>query len=58
MPANTKEPRAVEKAMAKIDSKLISAYTKFGFKLFAEIAKRDADAKVFLSPVSVAITLG
>lgn len=44
--------------MAKIDSKLISAYTKFGFKLFAEIAKRDADAKVFLSPVSVAITLG
>ncbi|NMG21559.1 serpin family protein [Brasilonema bromeliae] len=39
------------------DEKLVAANTKFGFKLFSEILKTDADKNVFVSPSSVAIAL-
>jgi serpin B len=39
------------------DSRLVSANTKFGFKLFAEVAKQDAGKNVFISPASVGLAL-
>src|SRR5258708_278570 len=39
------------------DSRLVSANTKFGFKLFAEVAKQDAGENVFISPASVGLAL-
>jgi serine protease inhibitor len=41
----------------KLDSQLVSANTKFGFKLFAEVAKQDAGKNVFISPASVGLAL-
>ena len=40
-----------------VDSRLISANTTFGFKLFAEVAKQDVGKNVFVSPASVALAL-
>jgi serpin B len=40
-----------------VDSKLVDANTKFGFKLFSEILKQDSKRNVFISPTSVAIAL-
>jgi serpin B len=40
-----------------VDSKLVDANTKFGFKLFKEILKQDSNKNVFVSPSSVAIAL-
>lgn len=40
-----------------IDSRLVSANTSFGFKLFAEVAKQDAGKNVFISPASVGLAL-
>jgi serpin B len=40
-----------------VDSRLVSANTKFGFKLFAEVAKEDAGKNVFISPASVGLAL-
>jgi serine protease inhibitor len=40
-----------------VDSRLVSANTKFGFKLFAEVAKQDAGKNVFISPASVGLAL-
>src|SRR4028119_678869 len=40
-----------------VDSKLVDANTKFGFKLFSEILKQDSKRNVFVSPTSVAIAL-
>lgn len=40
-----------------VDSKLVDANTKFGFKLFSEILKQDSKQNVFVSPTSVAIAL-
>jgi len=40
-----------------MDSKLVDANTKFGFKLFQEILKQDSNKNVFVSPTSVAIAL-
>ena len=37
--------------------KLVAANTRFGFKLFSEIAKQDAGKNVFISPFSVAAAL-
>ncbi|HEY9633652.1 MAG TPA: serpin family protein [Coleofasciculaceae cyanobacterium] len=42
---------------APVDSKLVDANTKFGFKLFSEILKQDSKKNVFVSPTSVAIAL-
>ena len=40
-----------------VDSRLVSANTKFGFKLFAEVAKQNAGTNVFISPASVGLAL-
>jgi len=40
-----------------VDSKLVDANTKFGFKLFQEILKQDSKKNVFVSPTSIAIAL-
>src|SRR5215212_9596267 len=40
-----------------VDSRLVSANTRFGFKLFAEVAKQDAGKNVFISPASVGLAL-
>ena len=37
--------------------RLVAANTRFGFKLFSEIAKQDAGKNVFISPFSVAAAL-
>jgi serine protease inhibitor len=42
---------------APVDSKLVDANTKFGFKLLSEILKQDSKKNVFVSPTSVAIAL-
>lgn len=44
-------------ADATVDSRLVSANTSFGFKLFAEVAKQDAGKNVFISPASVGLAL-
>lgn len=41
----------------QVDSRLVSANTSFGFKLFAEVAKQDAGKNVFISPASVGLAL-
>ena len=40
-----------------VDPRLVSSYTEFGFDLFSEIAKRDAQENIFVSPLSVAVAL-
>ncbi len=40
-----------------VDSKLVDANTKFGFKLFKEVLKQDSQKNVFISPTSIAIAL-
>ena len=42
---------------SNVDSRLIAANAKFGFSLYAELAKRDAGKNIFFSPASVAIAL-
>ena len=41
----------------QMNSQLVDANTKFGFKLFSEILKQDSKRNVFVSPTSVAIAL-
>ena len=42
---------------APVDSKVVAANTKFGFKLYKEILTQDSNKNVFVSPTSVAIAL-
>jgi serine protease inhibitor len=39
------------------DKKLVASNTKFGFKLFSEVLKKDQGANIFVSPSSVAMAL-
>jgi serpin B len=41
----------------KFDSRLASANTRFGFNLFAEIAKQSTGQNIFISPASVSLCL-
>ncbi|MBW4633259.1 MAG: serpin family protein [Iphinoe sp. HA4291-MV1] len=47
----------ISKPASNPDSKLITANTKFGFKLFSEVLKNDNSKNIFVSPSSVAIAL-
>lgn len=47
----------LQQPSAPVDSKLVDANTRFGFKLFQEILKQDSNKNVFVSPTSVAIAL-
>jgi serpin B len=41
----------------EVDSRLVAANTRFGFKLFSEVAARNAGKNVLVSPSSVALAL-
>jgi serine protease inhibitor len=47
------QPRKVQ----PVNPKIVEANTRFGFKLFSEILKKDGKENVFVSPSSVAIAL-
>ena len=51
------EPETNSQTGGVIDSRLVSANTKFGLKLYAEAAKQSAGRNVFLSPASVGLAL-
>ncbi|XHX76668.1 MAG: serpin family protein [Stenomitos frigidus ULC029] len=55
-PTQSSQPVAMQKP-SPLDSKLVAANTKFGFKLFSELLKQDSKQNVFVSPSSVAIAL-
>src|SRR3954467_9786888 len=40
-----------------VDSRLLAANTKFGFRLYAELVKTGADKNIFISPASVTMAL-
>lgn len=42
---------------ASIDTKLVSANTKFGFKLFSQLLVKDNNKNIFVSPSSIAFAL-
>lgn len=44
-------------ANGAIDARLVSANTKFGLKLFAQVAAQDAGKNVFISPASIGLAL-
>ncbi|WP_293073897.1 serpin family protein, partial [Moorena sp. SIO4A5] len=48
---------ADQKPTLAVDTNLVDANTKFGFKLFSEILKQDTNKNVFVSPTSIAIAL-
>lgn len=43
--------------VSTVDRNLVSANTKFGFKLFSELIKKQSNKNIFVSPSSVAIAL-
>ena len=45
------------KQASTMNEKLVAANTKFGFKLFSEILKKESSQNIFVSPTSVAIAL-
>ena len=40
-----------------VDSRLVSANTTFGFKLFAKVAEQDGGKNIFISPASIGLAL-
>jgi len=44
-------------AAQAVNPKIVEANTKFGFKLFSEILKKDSKENVFVSPSSIAVAL-
>jgi serpin B len=48
---------SLKKSNAAIDNRLVSANSKFGFKLFSQLAKQDPGKNIFVSPSSVAFAL-
>jgi len=47
----------ISKRRLNPEKKLVTANTKFGFKLFSEVLKQDSNKNVFVSPSSVAFAL-
>ncbi|NDJ16731.1 serpin family protein [Myxacorys almedinensis] len=56
---STPSPKSTVKQenVEMVNPKLVAANTRFGFKLFSEILKKDTQKNVFVSPSSVAIAL-
>lgn len=50
------EKKTMGNAVA-VDPRLLAANTKFGFRLYSELVKKDAGKNIFVSPTSVAIAL-
>src|SRR5438128_2736405 len=40
-----------------VDSRLVTADTKFGFNLYSQLSKQGADKNIFISPASIAMAL-
>jgi len=58
VPVERQESPTPEQVVAPVvNSKLIAANTKFGFKLFSEILQQESSKNIFVSPASVAIAL-
>ncbi len=55
--SKTDSNNSAEKSKAVVDGRLVQANTRFGFKMFAELAKHGADRNIFVSAPSVAIAL-
>jgi serine protease inhibitor len=58
--AQSRLPRSespISKQVSNPDSQIVTANTKFGFKLFSEVLKNDNSKNIFVSPSSVAIAL-
>jgi serpin B len=56
----TRPPMSITSASPQngsVDKRLVAANTQFGFKLFEDLAKRDAGKNIFVSPSSVAFAL-
>jgi serpin B len=51
------EAKNAEEPKEKVDDRLVSANTRFGFNLFREIVKGDPTENIFISPSSAAIAL-
>ena len=52
-----KQAPRIAQEVRPVNPKIVEANTKFGFKLFSEILKKDAKENVFISPSSLAIAL-
>jgi serpin B len=52
--ASSQKPQA---SNAEVNTKLVAANTRFGFKLLKQLLKQDADENIFLSPSSMATAL-
>ncbi len=53
-------PRAVKEAFRSntpVDTKIVTANTKFGFALFQELLKTESEKNLFLSPTSISLAL-
>jgi serpin B len=50
-------PQLMAQSPSAINPQLVTANTRFGFKLFSAVANREANQNVFVSPSSVAIAL-
>src|SRR5713226_1133793 len=46
-----------KKAKAGVDSRLVTANTRFGFKLFTKLVEQERGKNIFASPTSVAMAL-
>jgi serpin B len=59
-PSNSEVPmedQNKKEAGGSLDPRLVSANTRFGFNLFADLAKRDQGKNLFISPTSIGLAL-
>jgi len=55
---NPQKPQLIaQQPNPSVDTQIVEANTKFGFKLFSEILQQDSNKNVFISPTSIAIAL-
>jgi serpin B len=48
---------SMQQKNSQVDSRLIAADTKFGFKLYSQLARKDASKNIFISPASILFAL-
>ena len=51
------EDQSKKEAGGSLDPRLVSANTRFGFNLLAELAKKDSGKNLFISPTSIGLAL-
>lgn len=57
MEDQNKKDQNKKDSSASVDPRLVSANTRFGFNLFAELAKKDSGKNLFISPTSIGLAL-